>query len=125
MIVRTITPVERMLAIRSARAQTLNAEQCDSAAHHRSGSSLARAEVLPGDLPVPRLFDANESSRGQSPAVEKSIGTTRPASIESIAALSTGRDSRKPCARWHPKSSSALAALTVSTRTAHVRLAAT
>ena len=69
-------------------------------------------------MPIPLLLDVTELSGDESPVVERSIGTTGLANSDSIAALSTGRDSRKPCARWHPKSSSALAAVAVSTPSA-------
>ena len=77
-----------------------------------------RVEILRGDLPIPRLLILTNRQVANPPSPKKSIGTTRLANSDSIAALSSGRDSRKPCARWHPKSSSALAAVAVSTPSA-------
>jgi hypothetical protein len=56
-------------------------------------------EATGGDLWVPLSFDAEGSSGAETQTSEKSIGTKRLANSDSIASASSGRDSRKPCAR--------------------------
>jgi len=63
-----------------------------------SGCVLGRVDIPRGDLADPVAVGCNRIIRRRIPVVEKSIGTTGLANSDSIAAASTGRDSRKPCA---------------------------